>query len=53
MLQPAGDLRFQDEAAAVVLVIGVLGTDSFEGDLAVQFGILRNKDLSQTASRMR
>ena len=44
MLEPAGDLGLQQEPGAAVGVVGALGLDLFEGDLALQLGVERDRD---------
>ena len=53
MLQPAGDLGFEQEAGATGGVVGVLLLDLLEGDLTVQLCIQRDRDQPEVAARMR
>ena len=44
MLEPAGDLGLQQEPSPAVGIVGTLGLDLFEGDLALELGIERHGD---------
>ena len=50
MLQPAGDLGLDQEPGAAGGVVGVLGLDLLEGDLAVQLRIQRHEDDADAAA---
>jgi hypothetical protein len=53
MLEPAGDLGFDQEPAAARRVIGVAVEDLLESDLAVQLAIQRHEHRSQPAPGVR
>ena len=48
MLQPAGDFGFQHKARAASRIVGVTLENLLERDLAIQLGVERNEDDSQT-----
>ncbi len=49
MFEPAGDLGLQHEPGAALGVVGEVGPDLLEGDLAVQLGVLGHEHLAQAA----
>ncbi len=53
VLEPAGDFRFQKKACPALRIVRVFVVNLFEGDLAVQFLVLGNKNRSQTTLGMR
>ena len=53
VLQPAGDLGLEHEAAAAGGVVGVRVEDLLDGDLAVQFAVEGDEHGAQAAFRMR
>ena len=48
MLQPPRDLGFDDEPSPVLAVVGLLGPDLLERNLAVKLAIQRNRNQAQT-----
>lgn len=50
MLQPCDDLRLGLEAADEVGVIGILGQDNLDGDVAPDHGLLGAKDRAEAAA---
>ena len=52
MLQPAGDLGLEQEPTAAGRVVGVLGEDLLERDLAVELGVQGDEDGAQAAGGM-
>ena len=53
MLEPAGDLRFEQEPVAADGVVGVRVEDLLECHLAVQFGVERHEYSPDATPRMR
>ena len=53
VLEPAGDLGFDEEPLAAGRVVGVLVEDLLESDLAVQFAIQRHEHRTQSAPGVR
>ena len=53
MLQPPGDLGFEQEAGAAVRVVGAFGSELLEGDLAVELGVEGHGDLPQAPPGVR
>ena len=53
VLQPAGDLRLQQEAGPADGVVGVDGLDLLQGHLAVQLPVEGDEDLAQPAPGVR
>ena len=47
VLQPAGDLRLGEEPRPALQVVGMPVLNLFECDLAVQFGVARDEDVSE------
>ncbi len=53
MFEAARDLSFEDEPGPAVRVVGVMIEDLLEGDLAVQLGVQRDKNLPQSSPSVR
>ena len=53
MFQAAGDLRLQQEAGTADWIVGELGLDFLERDLACQFVVLRHGNLAQSTLGVR
>ena len=49
MLQPAGDLGFQQEPGAALGIVGALGFDLLQRHLALELGVERDRDLADAA----
>ncbi len=52
VLQPARDLGLQQEPRLADRMVRMLGSQRFQSDLAIEFGIDREEDLAQTALGM-
>ena len=52
MLQPAGDLGFEEEPGAAGGIVGVVVEDLLEGDFAVKLAVERDEDRAQPAACM-
>ena len=53
MLELAGDLGLEQEPGAAPRVVGQLGPDLLQGDLAIQLGVDRHADQAEAAPAVR
>ena len=53
MLQPAGDLRFEDESAATPFIVGVSSLNLLERDFAMQLRVFCDEDFPKASLGVR
>ena len=53
MLKPSGDFGFLEKTRSAIRIVGVLGLDLLESHLPIELFVAGDKDLAETAPRVR